>query len=110
MKGALRTFLLEIGTEEIPARMIPGALVALAGGVRDAVIAAGLQAGAVRPLGTPRRLAFLLDAVPERAPDRETEVTGPPVGAAFDPQGRGSAARRHPSRRVRRGAPHHRRA
>jgi glycyl-tRNA synthetase beta chain len=92
MKGALRTFLLEIGTEEIPARMIPGALVALAGGVRDAVIAAGLQAGAVRPLGTPRRLAFLLDAVPERAPDRETEVTGPPVGAAFDPQGRPTRA------------------
>jgi glycyl-tRNA synthetase beta chain len=92
MSTALRTFLLEIGTEEIPARMIPAALEALAQGVRERAIAAGLAAGAARPLGTPRRLAFLLEDVPGSAPDREVEVTGPPVSAAYDAQGRPTRA------------------
>jgi glycyl-tRNA synthetase beta chain len=92
MTTAPGTFLLEIGTEEIPARMIPQALEGLSRGVREGALAAGLVAGAVRPLGTPRRLAFLLEGVPLRAPDRETEVTGPPVSAAYDPEGRPTRA------------------
>ena len=85
-------FLLEIGTEEIPARMIPGALEALQRGLADALSAAGLPATGTRALGTPRRLALVVEGIPEKSPDQSVEVTGPPASAAFDAQGRPTKA------------------
>ncbi|HET8947279.1 MAG TPA: glycine--tRNA ligase subunit beta, partial [Candidatus Polarisedimenticolia bacterium] len=92
MSDARRTFLLEIGTEEIPARMIPGALEALARGLTDALAAAGLPATASKPLGSPRRLALIVEGIPEQSPDQSVEVTGPPASVAFDAQGRPTKA------------------
>jgi len=85
-------FLLEIGTEEIPARMIAAAIEDLARGIGEALATAGLPARSTRPLGTPRRLAVLVDEVPEQSPDQIVEVTGPPAGVAFDAQGRPTKA------------------
>jgi glycyl-tRNA synthetase beta chain len=79
--------LLEIGTEEIPARMVQAALEALGRGLVEAISTAGLGTASARLYGTPRRLAVLLDGVAARQPDQDSEITGPPVTAAYDAQG-----------------------
>ena len=32
---------------------------------------------------TPRRLALLIEGIPQQQPDREEEIKGPPASAAF---------------------------
>ena len=66
-------FLLEIGTEEIPHWMIPGALAQLE---KLALFGADVQVDA-----TPRRLVVRATGVPERTPDRVQVVKGPPLTA-----------------------------
>jgi glycyl-tRNA synthetase beta chain len=66
-------FLLEIGTEEIPHWMIPGALKQLA--------AMNLFGAAVEVDATPRRLVVRASGMPERTPDEELVIKGPPVSA-----------------------------
>jgi glycyl-tRNA synthetase beta chain len=66
-------FLLEIGTEEIPHWMIPGALAQLS--------KLDLLGAAPEVDATPRRLVVWASDVPDRTPDREEIVKGPPVSA-----------------------------
>ncbi|MCZ6671267.1 MAG: glycine--tRNA ligase subunit beta [Acidobacteria bacterium] len=89
MKGS---FLLEIGCEEIPARMISGALDQLRTGIRESISRERLAVGEIRTLGTPRRLAVLVEGLPERQPDREIVVTGPACRVAYDSGGRPTRA------------------
>lgn len=88
------TLLLEIGTEEIPSRMIEGALrdlrQGLLGEIQDARLMQGTgsaEDGRAEIFGTPRRLAVRVRGVLERQPDREEEIVGPPARAAFDAAG-----------------------
>jgi len=77
-------FLLEIGSEEIPARMIPGAQQELERRLRDLLERERLSpAGTLRGFSTPRRLAVLVPAVPAAQPDVSEQVTGPAVSIAF---------------------------
>ena len=73
-------FLLEIGVEEIPDWMIPGALDSLRGLFADVAKASKVQVD-----GTPRRLTLRAWDLPEREADTEERVTGPaksaPAGA-----------------------------
>jgi glycyl-tRNA synthetase beta chain len=85
--AALRRFLLEIGTEEIPARMVQGAIDGLGRGLVEALAKAGLQGSPAQVFGTPRRMAALVENIPARQPDRAEEITGPPVAAAYDAAG-----------------------
>ncbi|OLC53804.1 MAG: hypothetical protein AUH92_05130 [Acidobacteria bacterium 13_1_40CM_4_69_4] len=87
-------FLLEIGTEEIPARLIDAALEDLGLGLFRELVGARLLPGVdvsrgdkLRVFGTPRRLAVRAEGVLERQPDSVQEVTGPPVTAAYDAGG-----------------------
>src|SRR5690242_10179060 len=66
-------FLLEIGTEEIPDWMIPGALESL----HLLFEKTGIPHETVRLDATPRRLVLRADGLPERQPDTEERVTGP---------------------------------
>ena len=66
-------FLLEIGTEEIPHWMIPGALAQLA--------KMDLFGAAPRLDATPRRLVVRASGLPERTPDQEQIIKGPPLTA-----------------------------
>jgi glycyl-tRNA synthetase beta chain len=75
--------LLEIGTEELPSSFVDAALAALPGIVADELANARLSHSKVRALGTPRRLAVLVDEVAGRQLDLDEEVIGPPEGAAF---------------------------
>jgi glycyl-tRNA synthetase beta chain len=73
--------LLELLSEEIPARMQRRAIEDFSALVRDKLKAAEIPATKVRGYVTPRRLAVIADGIPERQPDRSEERRGPRVGA-----------------------------
>ena len=85
-------FLLEIGSEEIPARFIPDAMQELAARAEALLREERLAWDGLRVLATPRRLALLVDQLDLRQPDRDCEIKGPPVSVAFDADGRPTAA------------------
>ncbi len=85
-------FLLEIGSEEIPARFIPEAMAELRRLTEDALATAHLSAEGIRVVATPRRMALLIDRLSVRQPDREVEIKGPPVSVAFDADGKPTPA------------------
>jgi glycyl-tRNA synthetase beta chain len=77
-------FLLEIGCEEIPARMIDAASLELRERVHKLLDRERLlSAGALTYLDTPRRLAVLAADIPAAQPDVVEQVTGPSVNVAF---------------------------
>src|SRR6266700_6911554 len=77
-------FLLEIGTEEIPARMIAGAQEELQRRVVDLLNRERLVAsGEVSYVDTPRRLAVLAPGIPAAQPDLTEQINGPAVSVAF---------------------------
>lgn len=84
--------LIELGCEEIPARMIPRAAADLAEAVAGLVDAAGLARGDATAWGGTRRLAVRVDAVEGRQPDRVEDLTGPPAAVAFDAAGKPTPA------------------
>ncbi|KAF1695324.1 glycine--tRNA ligase subunit beta [Pseudoxanthomonas koreensis] len=89
-----KPLLVELGTEELPVKALPG----LAQAFFDGVLAAlekrgiGFEAGDARPLHTPRRLAVLLPAVDTAQPEQASEVFGPYVNIALDGEGRPTKA------------------
>src|SRR5689334_17064512 len=83
MSNEASDLLLEIGVEELPSSFVEAALRALPDLATKRLAELRLRHGAVRALGTPRRLALLVSGVAERQADLEEEVTGPPVKAAF---------------------------
>ncbi len=83
----LTQFLLEIGTEEIPAGYIPIALEHLNSALRKALKDSLLEHGPISTAGTPRRLTVHVDTLAAKQPDRERKVMGPPKNIAFDPDG-----------------------
>jgi glycyl-tRNA synthetase beta chain len=77
-------FLLEIGCEEIPARMIDAASLELRERVHKLLDRERLlPGGALTYLDTPRRLAVLAANIPAAQPDVIDQVTGPSVSVAF---------------------------
>ncbi len=79
--------LFEIGCEEVPAKMLAKALADLPAAVAARLAEQRLAHGAVRALGTPRRIAVIVKQLADRQPDVVEEVVGPPVSAAFGPDG-----------------------
>src|SRR5437867_2415749 len=73
--------LLELLSEEIPARMQRRAIDDLTALVRDKLAAAEIPAQALRGYVTPRRLTVIADGIPPRQPDRSEERRGPRLGA-----------------------------
>lgn len=85
-------FLLEIGTEEIPDWMIPGALENLRALFEDTLGRAGLAATGLLTDATPRRLVLRAGAIPSEQADAEEKITGPAKSAP--PQAVAGFARR----------------
>jgi len=73
--------LLELLSEEIPARMQARAAEDLRRAVTDRLVEAGLVYDGAKAFVTPRRLALTVQGVPVRQPDRREEKKGPRVGA-----------------------------
>ena len=73
--------LLELFSEEIPARMQVRAAADLERTVNKALLDAGFMPEGVKAFATPRRLALVATGLPTRQPDRREEKKGPRVGA-----------------------------
>ena len=84
----MSTLLLEIGVEELPASFVRNALAAMPELARKLFESERLSHGAIRALGTPRRLALLVEDLAERQTDLSEQVLGPPKAAAFDESGK----------------------
>ncbi len=74
--------LLELFSEEIPARMQAKAADDLRRMVTDKLVAEGLVYEGAKAFATPRRLALVIHGIPVRQPDLKEERRGPRVGGA----------------------------
>ncbi|MBI5050174.1 MAG: glycine--tRNA ligase subunit beta [Nitrospirae bacterium] len=83
----MKPLLLEIGTEEIPARFIPEGIKSLKETLVKSLGDAEIDFGEISGYATPRRLAVLVKDVSEEQKDRTTELVGPPKKIAFDEKG-----------------------
>jgi len=77
-------FLLEIGTEEIPAKFSPGAMAQLEEQARKRLAELRLPFAGLKSFATPRRLALMVTGLEAKQDDLSMEVKGPAVKAAFD--------------------------
>ena len=73
--------LLELFSEEIPSRMQARAADDLKKLVTEGLKARGLDVASAQAFATPRRLALVVEGMPERSPDISEERKGPRVGA-----------------------------
>jgi len=83
----MKELLLEIGTEEIPAGFVPGALSELERLIGKELEANRIDFKGVKTLGTPRRLVLYIESVSEKQKDEETKKIGPSKQAALDDRG-----------------------
>ena len=87
-----RDLLIEIGTEELPPKALRRLSTAFADGMRQGLTEALLAPTGLQAFAAPRRLALLIQGVPEQQPDRENLRRGPAMTAAFDGEGNPSKA------------------
>ncbi|HEX9617825.1 MAG TPA: glycine--tRNA ligase subunit beta [Anaerolineales bacterium] len=85
-------FLLEVGTEELPAGDLDSALGQLQARLPAMLADLRLEHGEVRVLGTPRRLVISVAELAPRQADQELVVKGPPAARAFDGLGQPTPA------------------
>ncbi|MGE5072103.1 MAG: glycine--tRNA ligase subunit beta [Anaerolineae bacterium] len=86
-------FVLEIGTEELPAADVDTAIAYLAESFEKNVLKAhSLKYEGVHVFGTPRRLVAYVDRLEPRGESVSAEVKGPPETAAFDKAGKPTQA------------------
>jgi glycyl-tRNA synthetase beta chain len=86
------TFLLEIGTEEIPARFMGPVLQQFEKNACSALEESRLAYGTIRMFGTPRRLALLVEDLAGKQDDLSEKKKGPAKKAAFDADGNATNA------------------
>jgi glycyl-tRNA synthetase beta chain len=86
--------LLEIGTEEIPARFLPPVLSEMAEGLRKRLGQARIGVGDIVTWGTPRRLALVARDLATGQSEAVQEIIGPPKAVAFDAEGSPTPAAR----------------
>lgn len=82
-----KTLLLEIGTEEIPAHVMPGILSQLKENAAKTFEELRIEYKNIKTLGTPRRSALLVEGLAEQQADLSKENRGPAVNIAFDADG-----------------------
>ncbi|MFZ7256450.1 glycine--tRNA ligase subunit beta [Avibacterium avium] len=87
-----KTFLAEIGTEELPPKALKKLAVAFKDNVEQELTQAGLAFDAVEWFASPRRLAVKVLGLAEAQPSKEVEKRGPAVTAAFDAEGKPTKA------------------
>ena len=85
-------YLLEVGTEELPAGFLETAPSELADKVRGALSDNGITFGDVSVQATPRRLALFIKNLPDIQPDQENLLKGPPVRIGLDAEGKPTKA------------------
>jgi glycyl-tRNA synthetase beta chain len=81
------SLLLEIGTEDLPARFLPSAIQQLKENSEIIFKENHIRFSDIKVYGTPRRLAMIADGIPLMQEDRTKEVFGPSKKVAFDEKG-----------------------
>lgn len=81
------SLLLEIGSEEIPARFVPRGLAILQENIVQFLANESIAYGSVSGYATPRRLTVNIEGISEMQADRTIESLGPPKKASFDQNG-----------------------
>ena len=76
-------FLLEIGLEEIPARMVQDASQELHKRLEDLLSKNALSCNEVKRAETPRRLTLIASGIPATQPDVQEQLTGPATKVAY---------------------------
>ncbi|WDI93863.1 glycine--tRNA ligase subunit beta [Xanthomonas campestris] len=86
---SMQPLLIELGTEELPVKALPGLAQAFFDGVLAGLEKRGVAVtrGDAKPLSTPRRLAVLLPGVATEQPEQRSEVLGPYLNIALDGEG-----------------------
>ncbi|MEM8719070.1 MAG: glycine--tRNA ligase subunit beta [Cyanobacteria bacterium P01_G01_bin.39] len=79
----MANFLLEVGTEELPADFVSSAIAQWQAKIPPSLSSEFLNPSKIEYYATPRRLAVLIKDLPQQQEDREEEVKGPPLRAAF---------------------------
>ena len=87
-----KELLLEIGTEEIPARFLPPVLEEMAASFRKMLDAERIGVGEILTWGTPRRLALVAREVAEVQAEVTQEIIGPPKAVTVDAAGKATPA------------------
>ncbi|MBP1038373.1 glycine--tRNA ligase subunit beta [Serratia fonticola] len=87
-----QTFLVEIGTEELPPKALRSLAEAFAANFTAELDNAGLEHGEVKWFAAPRRLALKVADLSAAQADREVEKRGPAIAQAFDAEGKPSKA------------------
>ncbi|UJR63618.1 glycine--tRNA ligase subunit beta [Dickeya zeae] len=82
-----KTFLVEIGTEELPPKALRTLAESFAANFTAELDAAGLGYQSVDWFAAPRRLALKVAGLSASQPDREVEKRGPAIAQAFDASG-----------------------
>jgi len=80
-------FLLEVGTEELPASFIKPALDYLKSSLKEKLEENHIPPSSIEVAGTPRRLILIAYDLPVLQPDREELIVGPSLKAAFKEDG-----------------------
>jgi glycyl-tRNA synthetase beta chain len=85
----MKPLLIELGTEELPVKALPGLAQAFFDGVVAGLEKRGvaIDRSGAKPLYTPRRLAVALPGVAETQPEQKSEVLGPYLNVALDANG-----------------------
>jgi len=86
------SFLLEIGTEDLPARFMPPAIQQLRENTRKILSENHVRFADIRTYVTPRRLVTIVEGMPSMQNDRTKEVFGPSRKVAFDENGKPTKA------------------
>ncbi len=79
----MATFLLEVGTEELPAQFVASAIAQWKARIPADLKANVLTTERIEVFGTPRRLAVLVHGLPDQQPQQTEEIKGPPATTAF---------------------------
>ena len=88
----MATFVLEIGSEELPSRFLAPEEGELATRFSCALDEAGLEHGALRVMSTPRRAVVMVEDLNPVQTEKEEVVSGPPVRVAYDAEGKPTKA------------------
>jgi len=91
---SMEPLLIELGTEELPVKALPGLAQALFDNVIDGLSRRGIafERGDAKPLYSPRRLAVLLPGVAVEQAEQRSEVLGPYLNVALDADGQATRA------------------
>ncbi len=88
----MRDLLFEIGMEEIPAGFLEPALTYLQNRFFEKAVELKINCGALKVMGTPRRLTLLAKDVSEKQEDITEELLGPSKNAGIDANGKPTRA------------------